>query len=130
MQQQGKFENFEVGFAAAADEGGYNELDAAFTQMKKNVGMLKKKIEDMETRKNKILNKVKGITTRHQRVSERLAKRQAQAKEYRKTIEAVEGGYNGLLDSSKTLLEVLQTQQNASYMGEEEEVGEGNFGKK
>lgn len=105
----------EVAMAAATpDPDAFNQLGNVYEQMKENVDHLKAKIDQTETRKKKIMNKISHTVNRHKRVSERLTKRQLQANEYRKTIEAVEAGYNSLLESSSTLLDVLKTQVNMS----------------
>jgi len=110
----GQFQNFEVGFAAQSDPAGFSQLDTVFQKMKGNVANLKLKIDAAEVQKKKIMNNIQRTVTAHARVQERLTKRRAMAKEYQKTITAVEGGYNGLVDSSKVLLEVLTTQMNSS----------------
>jgi len=110
----GQYKNFEVGFAAQADPAGFSQLDGVFQKMKVNVANLKMKIDAAEVQKKKIMNNIQRTVTAHARVSERLNKRRAMAKEYEKTISAVEGGYNGLVDSSKVLLEVLTQQMNSS----------------
>lgn len=117
-QQQavnGKFGNFEVGLAAAADAEGYANLDTVFQQMKNNVANLTAEIELLQQRKKKIQNRVKATVERHQRVSERLEKREAQSREYKKSIEAVDGGYQNLLESGQVLLDTLKSQMNKSY---------------
>jgi septation ring formation regulator EzrA len=108
------YQNFEVGFVAQTDPAGFSQLDGVFQKMKQNVDNLKLKIEAAEVQKKKIVNNIQRTVTAHARVSERLVKRRAMANEYKKTIAAVEGGYNGLVDSSKVLLEVLTTQMNSS----------------
>lgn len=114
-KQAGKFTNFEVGFAAAANPDGYGELDTVFGQMKENVRNLSVEIDGIQEKKKKIQNRVKTTVERHARVSERLAKREAQAREYKKSIDAVDGGYQNLLESGNVLLDVLKNQMTKSY---------------
>lgn len=111
----------ESAFAAGRvdrDPDAYNQLGVVYEQMKENVEHLKTKIAHTEKTKKKIMNKIEHTVVRHKRVTERLEKRKLQATEYRKTIEAVDAGYNQLLESSTTLLSVLQTQVNMSKQKE------------
>lgn len=102
----------ETAYAASsnADPAGFTDLDAVYNQMKQNVENLKYQIELKEKAKKQTIRKIYVTSDRHKRVSERLAQRLIQQREYKRVIDAVESGYNNLKASGAMLLEVLRSQ--------------------
>jgi Sjoegren syndrome nuclear autoantigen 1 len=87
------------------------DLQETLEKLKRKRDRLGKQIKANEIIKTKLIRKIEHCGDHHSRVNDRLAKRQAAATEYRKTIRETESAYQKIVDSSATLLAVLQ--QNA-----------------
>jgi len=87
------------------------DLQETLEKLKRKRDRLAKQIKANEIIKTKLVRKIDHAGDHHGRVNDRLAKRQAAGTEYRKTIRETESAYQKIVDSSATLLAVLQ--QNA-----------------
>lgn len=87
------------------------DLQETLEKLKRKRDRLGKQIKANEIIKVKLVRKIDHCGEHHGRVNDRLSKRQAAAAEYRKTIRETESAYQKIVDSSATLLAVLQ--QNA-----------------
>lgn len=87
------------------------DLQETLEKLKRKRDRLAKQIKANEIIKTKLVRKIDHAGDHHGRVNDRLMKRQAAATEYKKTIRETQSAYQKIVDSSATLLAVLQ--QNA-----------------
>jgi Sjoegren syndrome nuclear autoantigen 1 len=104
-----KFQNFEVAFEVSADSAPqFNALDIVMGKLQKKIDVLGWKIQQNEDRKEVLITKIEMATERHKRVKIRLERRIAAKAEYEKTIQATEKAYEKILETTETLLNVLE----------------------
>lgn len=85
-------------------------LQEAVDFMETRVQWMKQKIKISEKKKAKLLNRLTNTTQRYERVTARWNARRQMLRDYKKTIDAVQAGYDSIRESTATLLEGLRIQ--------------------
>jgi hypothetical protein len=97
------------------------QTEAALLKLKRKRNRLFKQITANEKIKRQLINRCDYTTEHYNRVTARIGRRTQAAKEYRKTIAETQAAYQKIVDSSYTLLSLLQMQAGDSDVEPDED---------